>query len=207
MSPETLERVFEPFFTTKPVGQGTGLGLSQISGFARQSGGDVAIQSALGEGTTVSIYLPRHDGEAEAARPAPAPATPKASVDVGTILVVEDDPRVRAATGTALTELGYPAILCGSGPEAIDQLQERDDIGLVITDVVMPGMTGPELAGQIRARHPEVGLLFVTGYVGEAGEAESFKGSEVLRKPFTLRALADALNAAAGNMSAGRSLN
>jgi len=207
MSSETLERVFEPFFTTKPVGQGTGLGLSQISGFARQSGGDVAIQSVLGEGTTVSIYLPRHDGEAEAARPTPAPAAPKASVDVGTILVVEDDPRVRAATGTALTELGYPAILCGSGPEAIDQLQERDDIGLVITDVVMPGMTGPELAGQIRARHPEVGLLFVTGYVGEAGEAESFKGSEVLRKPFTLRALADALNAAAGNMNAGRSLN
>jgi len=207
MTAETLERVFEPFFTTKPVGQGTGLGLSQISGFARQSGGDVAIQSALGDGTTVSIYLPRRDGEAQAAQPAAVAAAPKASADVGTILVVEDDPRVRAATGTALTELGYPAILCGSGPEAIDQLQERDDIGLVITDVVMPGMTGPELAGQIRARHPEVGLLFVTGYVGEAGEAESFKGSEVLRKPFTLRALADALHAAAGNMSAGRSLN
>ena len=207
MTAETLERVFEPFFTTKPVGQGTGLGLSQISGFARQSGGDVAIQSALGDGTTVSIYLPRRDGEAQAAQPAAVAAAPKASADVGTILVVEDDPRVRAATGTALTELGYPAILCGSGPEAIDQLQERDDIGLVITDVVMPGMTGPELAGQIRAQHPEVGLLFVTGYVGEAGEAESFKGSEVLRKPFTLRALADALHAAAGNMSAGRSLN
>ena len=207
MTAETLERVFEPFFTTKPVGQGTGLGLSQISGFARQSGGDVAIQSALGDGTTVSIYLPRRDGEAQAAQPAAVEGAPKASADVGTILVVEDDPRVRAATGTALTELGYPAILCGSGPEAIDQLQERDDIGLVITDVVMPGMTGPELAGQIRARHPEVGLLFVTGYVGEAGEAESFKGSEVLRKPFTLRALADALHAAAGNMSAGRSLN
>ena len=207
MTAETLERVFEPFFTTKPVGQGTGLGLSQISGFARQSGGDVAIQSALGDGTTVSIYLPRRDGEAQAGQPTAVAAAPKASADVGTILVVEDDPRVRAATGTALTELGYPAILCGSGPEAIDQLQERDDIGLVITDVVMPGMTGPELAGQIRARHPEVGLLFVTGYVGEAGEAESFKGSEVLRKPFTLRALADALHAAAGNMSAGRSLN
>jgi len=200
MSPETLERVFEPFFTTKPAGQGTGLGLSQISGFARQSGGEVAIQSVLGDGTTVSIYLPRHAGEARAAVRAPAGATPKASAEVGTILVVEDDPRVRAATGTALTELGYPAILCGSGPEAIDQLEERDDIGLVITDVVMPGMTGPELAGQIRATHPEVGLLFVTGYVGEAGEAESFKGSEVLRKPFTLRALAEALEAAVATM-------
>jgi len=200
MSPETLERVFEPFFTTKPAGQGTGLGLSQISGFARQSGGDVAIESVLGDGTTVSIYLPRHTGDVRAAERAPAAATPRANVDVGTILVVEDDPRVRAATGTALTELGYPAILCGSGPEAIDQLEERDDIGLVITDVVMPGMTGPELAGRIRANHPDVGLLFVTGYVGEAGEAESFKGSEVLRKPFTLRALADALSAAASNM-------
>jgi len=201
MSPETLERVFEPFFTTKPAGQGTGLGLSQISGFARQSGGDVAIQSVLGEGTTVSIYLPRRQGEVRKAERTPPPtAAPKASADVGTILVVEDDPRVRAATGTALTELGYPAILCGSGPEAIGQLEERDDIGLVITDVVMPGMTGPELAGQIRASHPDVGLLFVTGYVGEAGEAESFKGSEVLRKPFTLRALSDALQSAAAGM-------
>jgi CheY-like chemotaxis protein len=200
MSPETLERVFEPFFTTKPAGQGTGLGLSQISGFARQSGGDVAIQSVLGEGTTVALYLPRHAGEARPTERAPSGSTPKPGADVGTILVVEDDPRVRAATGTALTELGYPAILCGSGPEAIDQLEERDDIGLVITDVVMPGMTGPELAGQIRVSHPDVGLLFVTGYVGEAGEAESFKGSEVLRKPFTLRALAEALDAAAASM-------
>jgi len=200
MSPETLERVFEPFFTTKPAGQGTGLGLSQISGFARQSGGEVAIQSVLGDGTTVSVYLPRHAGAPRAAERAPVSAAHKANADVGTILVVEDDPRVRAATGTALTELGYPAILCGSGPEAIDQLEEHDDIGLVITDVVMPGMTGPELAGQIRARHPAVGLLFVTGYVGEAGEAESFKGSEVLRKPFTLRALAYALDAAVAGM-------
>jgi signal transduction histidine kinase/ActR/RegA family two-component response regulator len=201
MSVETLERVFEPFFTTKPVGQGTGLGLSQISGFARQSGGDVAIESTLGEGTIVSIYLPRHAGQLKAA-PERAIANParRAPADTGMILVVEDDPRVRAATGTALEELGYPFILCGSGPEAIAQLEKRDDIGLVVTDVVMPGMTGPELAHTVRARHPDIGLLFVTGYVGEAGEAESFKGSEVLRKPFTLRALADALEAAAANM-------
>jgi len=201
MSAETLERVFEPFFTTKPVGQGTGLGLSQISGFARQSGGDVAIESALGEGTTVSIYLPRHAGQVKAA-PERAAANPakRATVNTGTILVVEDDPRVRAATGTALEELGYSFILCGSGPEALAELEKRDDIGLVITDVVMPGMTGPELAHTVRARHPDIGLLFVTGYVGEAGEAESFKGSEVLRKPFTLRALADALESAAANM-------
>jgi signal transduction histidine kinase/CheY-like chemotaxis protein len=200
MSPEVLERVFEPFFTTKPVGQGTGLGLSQISGFARQSGGDVGIESVLGEGTTVSIYLPRHAGEIASREPVAHRSLPKAEADVGTILVVEDDPRVRSATGTALKELGYPAILCGSGGEAIDQLDARDDIGLVITDVVMPGMTGPELAREVRSRHPDIGLLFVTGYVGEAGEAENFKGSEVLRKPFTLRALADALNAAVGGV-------
>jgi CheY-like chemotaxis protein len=200
MSPEVLERVFEPFFTTKPVGQGTGLGLSQISGFARQSGGDVGIESVLGEGTTVSIYLPRHAGEVASREPVAHRSLPKAEADVGTILVVEDDPRVRSATGTALKELGYPAILCGSGGEAIDQLDARDDIGLVITDVVMPGMTGPELAREVRSRHPDIGLLFVTGYVGEAGEAENFKGSEVLRKPFTLRALADALNAAVGGV-------
>ena len=196
MSAETLERVFEPFFTTKPAGQGTGLGLSQISGFARQSGGDVAIQSILGEGTTVSLYLPRHVGEMRAAESVESDTPPQSAIVNGTILVVEDDPRVRAATGTALTELGYPTILCGSGPEAIEHLERRDDIGLVITDVVMPGMTGPELARTIRARHPQIGVLFVTGYVGEAGEAEAFKGSEVLRKPFTLRALAEALYAA-----------
>ncbi len=200
MSAETLERVFEPFFTTKPVGQGTGLGLSQISGFVRQSAGDVAIQSKLGEGTTVSMYLPRHVGAVRGAEPPAATALPRAPAPTGTILVVEDDPRVRAATGTALHELGYEAILCGSGQEAVEQLGARSDIGLVITDVVMPGMTGPELARMVRAHHPDIGLLFVTGYVGEAGGAESFKGSEVLRKPFTLRALADALEAAAATM-------
>jgi len=198
MSADVMERVFEPFFTTKPVGQGTGLGLSQISGFARQSGGDVAVESALGEGTTVSIYLPRHAGEAALPAPVARAGLPAPTVDTGAILVVEDDARVRAATGTALIELGYEPILCGSGDEAIAQLDARDDIGLVITDVVMPGMTGPELAQAIRARHPSVALLFVTGYVGEAGEAESFKGFEVLRKPFTLRALAEALAAATG---------
>jgi len=198
MSADVMERVFEPFFTTKPVGQGTGLGLSQISGFARQSGGDVAVESVLGEGTTVSIYLPRHAGEAALPTPVARAGLPTPTVDTGAILVVEDDARVRAATGTALIELGYEPILCGSGDEAIAQLDARDDIGLVITDVVMPGMTGPELAQAIRARHPSVALLFVTGYVGEAGEAESFKGFEVLRKPFTLRALAEALAAATG---------
>jgi len=197
MGPETLERVFEPFFTTKQVGQGTGLGLSQILGFARQSGGDVGIISAPDEGATVSIYLPRHSGAVsgeppKAASPSMSHGTP--AID-GTIMVVEDDARVRAATGAALLELGYRAILCNSGEEAIERLAREPDIALLITDVLMPGMTGPELAQAVRAQYPEIAILFVTGYAGEASEAEAFKGSMVLRKPFTLSALADALAA------------
>jgi signal transduction histidine kinase/ActR/RegA family two-component response regulator len=204
MSPKTLERVFEPFFTTKPVGQGTGLGLSQILGFARQSGGDIAIASTLGEGTTVSIYLPRHRGETEEEASAPTRALAHARID-GTIMVVEDDSRVRAATGSALDELGYRTVLCASGAEALDRLGD-EPIALLMSDVVMPGMTGPELVERVRLRFPNLRVLFVTGYVGEAGEAEMFRDAVVLRKPFTLRALTDALAAAAAavDLSADR---
>jgi CheY-like chemotaxis protein len=189
-----MERVFEPFFTTKPVGEGTGLGLSQIFGFARQSGGDVILQSAEGVGTTVSLYLPRHAGELPAAEPAPREA-PSLPVAVGkvTILVVEDDVRVRSSTGEALAELGYETLLCGSGEEAIALLAAHQDIRLMITDVLMPGMTGPELVRAISGGHPDLPVLFVTGYVGEAGEADSFAGHEVLRKPYTLAGLASAV--------------
>jgi signal transduction histidine kinase/ActR/RegA family two-component response regulator len=199
MDRETMERVFEPFFTTKPVGQGTGLGLSQILGFARQSNGDVAIASTPGVGTTVSIYLPRHAGAAATAkgdRGRPVALHPEPAF-AGTILVVEDDARVRAATGEALRELGYEHVLCGSGTEALVQIESGRPFALLMTDVVMPNMTGPELVRTVRAHRPQLGVLFVTGYVGEAGEAETFKGAAVLRKPFTLRALSDALNAVA----------
>ena len=199
MSPDILERVFEPFFTTKPAGEGTGLGLSQIFGFARQSGGDVVIDSIEGVGTTVTLYLPRHRG---AVRPAPTPSAdelPPASTS-GTILVVEDDDRVRASSGAALVELGYRPALCASAEEAIERLGQLPDVRLLITDVVMPGITGPELVARVGPRFPRLPVLFVTGYVGEAGESESFSGHLVLRKPFTLRALADAIaSALAGN--------
>ncbi|WP_294391947.1 ATP-binding protein [uncultured Sphingomonas sp.] len=201
ISQATLERVFEPFFTTKPVGQGTGLGLSQILGFARQSGGDVAISSVVGQGTTVSIYLPRHQGAGTARPPEPAEPVVAAGTRTATIafddviLVVEDDARVRAATGEALKELGYRHVLCGSGAEAIQRLDAGERFGMLMTDVVMPSMTGPELVRTVHTRYPDLRVLFVTGYVGEAGEAENFKGAEVLRKPFTLRALAEALQA------------
>ncbi|WP_420142274.1 ATP-binding protein [Sphingomonas sp.] len=195
MDRATLERVFEPFFTTKPVGQGTGLGLSQILGFTRQSRGDVAIASTVGQGTTVSVYLPRHIGAGER-KPDPVPhpvAMQPLPAFGGTILVVEDDARVRIATGEALSELGYPHVLCGSAAEAIKRLQAGEQHALLMTDVVMPNMTGPELVRSVRISHPDMPVLFVTGYVGEAGEADTFKGAAVLRKPYTLRALADTL--------------
>jgi len=191
MDEATLERVFEPFFTTKPAGEGTGLGLSQILGFARQSKGDVDIQSTPGIGSDVSIYLPRHTGAVRTDYKSETAVLRKVEPGDEMILVVEDDPRVRASTGAALTELGYRAILCESGEEALDMLGRRTDIGLVITDVVMPGMSGPELVTAIEARFPAVRILFVTGYVGETGDAETFAGHDVLRKPFTLHALAE----------------
>ena len=199
MSQAVLDRVFEPFFTTKPVGKGTGLGLSQLFGFARQSGGEVSIRSAPGEGTTVSLFLPRFI-PAEANQPRPRDRAPREAAENAppgaegaTILVVEDDMRVRVSTVGALEELGYAPLACASAEEALELLEDRDDVRLVISDVVMPGMTGPEMVGRIASRYPHIGVLFVTGYVGEAGEAEQFTGYEVLRKPFTVNALSRAV--------------
>ena len=201
MTPEVLERVFEPFFTTKEVGKGTGLGMSQIFGFVRQSGGDIAIRSAPGQGTTVSLYLPRGNRTAPAmpvlSAPIQAsmPARPIEARSTGEpVLIVEDDPRVRVATTAAIAELGYRPIACGSGEDALALLGERSDINLMITDVVMPGMTGPELGTTVRARHPGVGILYVTGYAGEAAEGGELEGEAVLRKPFTISALEKAVD-------------
>lgn len=202
MSPDVLERAFEPFFTTKPVGKGTGLGLSQIFGFARQSGGEVSIRSAPGEGTTVSIFLPHFvPGEGDQPRRHEYSLHMGAdhaseAADGATILVVEDDSRVRVSTVDALEELGYAPIACASAEEAIETLAERHDIRLIVTDVVMPGMTGPELVGHIASSYPDLSVLFVTGYVGDAGDAEQFAGYEVLRKPFTVSGLARAISSA-----------
>lgn len=193
MEPEVLERVFEPFFTTKPVGKGTGLGLSQIFGFARQSGGDVDIVSAPGEGTTVALYLPRFAQASQRISPTafewPAALTAPLDASGAKILVVEDDVRVRAATTGSLEELGYVPLPCASGDEAIALLAEHGDIRLIITDVVMPGMTGPQLIAAVGAAYPHIGVLFVTGYAGEAGEAGQFANHDLLRKPFTVSAL------------------
>jgi len=198
MDQAVLERVFEPFFTTKPVGKGTGLGLSQVFGLARQSSGEVTVRSAPEEGATVSIYLPRHIAKS----PRQANAVELVAVENApltaalNILVVEDDQRVRAATVAALEELGHAPVPCTAGADALEILETRTDIGLIITDVVMPGMTGPELISQVSTLYPHLAVLFVTGYAGEAGDAESFTGHEVLRKPFTINTLALSIAAA-----------
>lgn len=197
MAPDVLERVFEPFFTTKPVGKGTGLGLSQIFAFVRQSGGEITIDSAEGKGTTVTLYLPRHSGVGEVAARPDASALPELPAITGLgVLVVEDDPRVLTATVGALEELGHRTVPCDdpfNAPRLIDDLGPFD---IVISDVLMPGQTGPEMVAGLLERRPDLAVLFVTGYAGD-GSAADFCGRPVLRKPFTLagleRAIADAM--------------
>jgi len=203
MTREVIDRVFEPFFTTKPVGKGTGLGLSQVFGFARQSEGEVGIESTPGHGTTVSLYLPRYVATAPSAErvdndAALLPADPGKAV----ILVVEDDPRVRNATVSALAELGHTPIAVSSGAEALVELARRRDIRLILSDVVMPEMTGPELIAHAAPLYPDIAVLYVTGYAGEAGDAGALAGRDVLRKPFTVRALELAVANAIGRSPA-----
>jgi CheY-like chemotaxis protein len=196
MTEDVKRRAFEPFFTTKEVGKGTGLGLSQIFGFARQSGGEVTIDSAVGQGTVVSLYLPRSRIQAAEVRMHPAMTGPARSEVAAErsgarILLVEDDPRVRSATVEALEDLDYQPLACASGEEALAAF-ERQGFDLVISDVIMPGMTGPELIRVLKRRFPDLAVLFVTGYVGE-GEGEDLIGYELLRKPFTVDALNEAV--------------
>lgn len=195
MTSEVLERVFEPFFTTKPVGQGTGLGLSQIFGFVRQSGGEIDIATQPGQGTSVTLYLPRHLGEVADSDAAPATDLAPASARRLTILVVEDDPRVLSATLGALEELGHAATGCDDPLQVETIMDGIESLDAVISDVLMPGRTGPEMIAALGDRIEGVAVLFVTGYAGEA-DAEIFQGRPVLRKPFTMATLARAVDEA-----------
>ncbi len=193
MTPDVAERVFEPFFTTKPVGKGTGLGLSQIFALVRQLDGEIGIATAPGEGTTVTLYLPRELSETRAdAAPDPAPlaSAPRAL----TILVVEDDPRVLAATTGALEELGHDVVGCDD-PLTAPQLLGAHAIDLILTDVLMPRQTGPEMIATLPDRYADLPVIFVTGFAGDT-EASGFGDHQVLRKPFTLVALETAIGAA-----------
>ena len=202
MSADVLARVFEPFFTTKPVGKGTGLGLSQTFAFARQIGGDVTIASTPGEGTTVTLFLPRDQRidtmpvspVAAPAHAAPALSSPPAGLSV---LVVEDDPRVLPATMEALEELGHHPVACADPTGVAAALARMEAVDLILSDVLMPGLTGPEMAATLPAAFTHVPVLFVTGFAGEASAGIDLGGRPVLRKPFTLAALDRAVLAAA----------
>ncbi|MBW8294965.1 ATP-binding protein [Sphingopyxis sp.] len=200
MAPEVLERVFDPFYTTKPAGQGTGLGMSQVFAFCRQSGGEVQISSTEGEGTSVAMLLPvatrQTDRVAEPVSGQTEGATTPA--EVLRILVVEDDERVLTATVDAVSELGHTVVACGNPLEAEALVEGRlaDGQGgfdLILSDVLMPELTGPEMVAQLKQRWPDLSVLFVTGYAGDASEVASFGDHDVLRKPFTLTALDQAI--------------
>jgi CheY-like chemotaxis protein len=192
MPPEVITRAVDPFFTTKPLGQGTGLGLSMVYGFAKQSEGHLKIYSEEGKGTTVKIYLPRHRGAAEEGDVAgTAIDAPRAEAGE-TVLVVEDEPVIRDLIVDVLQDLGYRALEAADGPSGLKILQSRKRIDLVITDVGLPGLNGRQLADQARERRPGLKVLFITGYAENATLANGFlePGMEMMTKPFAIEALA-----------------
>jgi len=194
MAKEVLARAFEPFFTTKDIGQGTGLGLSQVFGFIKQSGGHVNLYSELGSGTTVKLYLPRLAG----VHVDPHPASAGDNIPTGTaeelILVVEDDDEVRANAMTQLRELGYAVVEAADGPSGLEILSgsQGQDVRLLFTDVGLPGMNGRELAAEACRLRPGLPVLFTTGYARNAivHQGRLDPGVDLLTKPFTFAALA-----------------
>jgi signal transduction histidine kinase/CheY-like chemotaxis protein len=185
MSPDVVERVFEPFFTTKSFGEGTGLGLSQVFGFAKQLGGAVLVDSEVDKGSTFTLYLPAARG-AEGANSRVNGAKPR-----GRVLIVEDDTFVAELAADMLSELGFQSSIAHSAKEALDRLAGGDKPKLVFTDIVMPGgITGIELARKLRQRFPELPILLTTGY---SEQVTATQGFPVLQKPYELNALAEAV--------------
>jgi len=191
MAPDVLARAFDPFYTTKPMGQGTGLGLSMIHGYVEQSGGHVLLRSEIGQGTTVTIYLPRYlgmtvsDEEVRAAAPPPSAA---ASIAV---LLVEDEPIVRMLTVEMLSDQGYTVLEAHSGRSGLSIVESGARIDLLITDVGLPGgMDGRQLANAVRQQRPDLKVLFTTGYAESAwlGNVRKEQGMEIMIKPFSMDA-------------------
>ncbi len=193
MTPEVIAKAFDPFFTTKPIGQGTGLGLSMIYGFAKQSGGLVRIYSEIGQGTMVCLYLPRHLGEAETAELAPELADAPRAEDGQTVLVVDDEPTVRMLVAEVLEDLGYTAITAADGVAGLKVLRSDARVDLLVTDVGLPGgMNGRQVADAARVARHDLKVLFITGYAENAvlSHGHLDPGMHVLTKPFTMEALA-----------------
>nr|WP_246718909.1 response regulator [Microvirga terrestris] len=191
MPPDVIARAFEPFFTTKPLGQGTGLGLSMVYGFAKQSEGHLRIYSKVGQGTTMKIYLPRYLGPTEVELPGEdVTEVPRAEAGE-TVLVVEDEPVIRELIVEVLQDLGYQALEAADGLSGLRILQSRKRIDLLVTDVGLPGLNGRQLADHARETRPDLKVLFITGYAENATLASGFldPGMEMITKPFAVEAL------------------
>jgi signal transduction histidine kinase/CheY-like chemotaxis protein/GAF domain-containing protein len=197
MDAATVERIFEPFFTTKPIGQGTGLGLSMIHGFVRQSGGQVRVYSEIATGTTMCLYLPRHLGVLT--EDAPVTRSPETALGRGeTILVIDDEPSVRALVAEVLRDHGYTSIEACDGPSGLRILEQDVEIDLLVTDVGLPGgVNGRQVADAARVRRPDLKVLFITGYAENAavGNGLLAPGMEVMTKPFAMSEFASKVTA------------
>jgi len=199
MAPEVVAQVFEPFYTTKPPGQGTGLGLSQVHGFIKQSGGSIAIDTVAepgpDRGTTMRVLLPRH--HAAAVVPVPRGTAPPPRAAGETVLVIEDEPGVRRFTTEALRDLGYAVVEGGTAAEGMLLLQAHPEVALLFTDLVLPDESGRVLASRARRHHPGLRVLFTTGYAreeagaGASGRDETLPSLDLLAKPFTVAALGE----------------
>jgi signal transduction histidine kinase/ActR/RegA family two-component response regulator len=194
MTDEVKAKAFEPFFTTKGPGEGSGLGLSQVFGLARQSGGGVELESELGVGTSVRVLLPRATGEPDHSL-AQLPGIPAQDVH-STVLLVDDDEAVRSTTGMILEAMGYSVVEADSGREALKCLDDDPMIDILLTDVAMPGMNGPELARQVRQLRPVLPIVFFSGYADPDAVAGDAIRQRMVRKPFRAAELAAQIEAA-----------
>jgi nitrogen-specific signal transduction histidine kinase/ActR/RegA family two-component response regulator len=186
MTDDVRAKAFEPFFTTKDLGQGTGLGLSQVYGVARQSSGTVRLETELGRGTKVTVYLPRARAQPAAQHPSEARTTSSESRQCCVILVVDDDPDVRTATVDVVQALGHKAIAAENGRAALDILDREAPVDLMLIDYAMPELNGAETARLVRAKRPHMRILMMTGYAHLAGPDEFAEAGDILKKPFGL---------------------
>ena len=198
MEPDTIEQAFEPFFTTKPIGQGTGLGLSMVYGFARQSQGYAKIFSKVGLGTTISLYLPHYRGRVsqnDLKEQEFGEHLSPSSDGEKIIVVIEDESTVREIVVTLLQDLGHRPLFAADGTSGLELLQQLAHVDLLITDVGLPGLNGRQVADAARLVHPDLKVMFMTGYADKvgAGSAAMQPGMHMITKPISLDSLASRL--------------